>query len=66
MPNEAARYSVTVVKKGKDLKVEYIWSVKNGEIIEGQGSQSILVTHLTRRDEPGSFLVKLERLIAEH
>ncbi len=43
MPNEAIRYSVTVDKKGKDLKLEYIWSVRNGEIIEGQGSQAITV-----------------------
>ncbi|MDQ3750674.1 MAG: hypothetical protein M3367_16900 [Acidobacteriota bacterium] len=43
MPNEAIRYSVTVDKKGKDLKLEYIWSVRNGEIIEGEGSQAIIV-----------------------
>ena len=41
MPNEAIHYSVTVDKKGKDLKLEYIWSVRNGEIVEGQGSRAI-------------------------
>jgi hypothetical protein len=43
IPNELINYSVTVDSKGKDLTLEYIWSVNNGQVVEGQGTQNIKI-----------------------
>lgn len=43
MPNESARYSAVVDTKGKDLKLEYAWFIDAGKILEGQGTQTVIV-----------------------
>ena len=43
MPYESAAYSVSANAAGNDLKLEYVWSVSAGEIVEGQGTQGITV-----------------------
>lgn len=42
-PNNPATYVVKIERKGKELKLEYIWSVNAGEILEGQGTESLVV-----------------------
>jgi hypothetical protein len=42
-PNDSAKYSVEVDTKGKDLKLEYIWHISAGEILQGQNSKSLIV-----------------------
>jgi hypothetical protein len=44
-PNEPIKFSANVDANGKDLKLEYIWFVSNGKIIEGQGTSAIKVEH---------------------
>jgi hypothetical protein len=36
-------YIAHIDEKGKDLKLEYVWSIKGGKILEGQGTTSIKV-----------------------
>jgi hypothetical protein len=42
-PNETATYLVTLDMKGQELKLEYIWSISESEILQGQGTKSISV-----------------------
>lgn len=42
-PNEISYFSADVDAKGKDLKLKYRWFVREGEILEGQGTQTIKV-----------------------
>ena len=44
--NEITYFIVDVDTKGRDLKLEYIWSVSGGKITEGQGTQTIAVKFL--------------------
>jgi hypothetical protein len=41
--NETSYFTADVDKKGKKLKIEYIWTVRGGKIIEGQGMETIAV-----------------------
>jgi hypothetical protein len=41
--NETTYFIADVDMKGKDLKVEYIWTVGGGEIVEGQGTEKIAI-----------------------
>lgn len=42
-PNEVISYSVSIETKEIDSKVEYIWAVSHGKIIEGQDTQNIKI-----------------------
>lgn len=46
---ETVLFTVNVDTKGKELKLEYVWSVDNGKIVQGQGTQTITV-ELSERD----------------
>jgi hypothetical protein len=41
--NEISYFTADVDKKGKELEIEYIWTVHGGEIVEGQGTKTIAV-----------------------
>lgn len=42
--NETATFTVNVTdKNGRDLELEYIWSIDGGKIVEGQGTQVLSV-----------------------
>ena len=55
-PNDLIDYSVTVDTKGKDLTLQYIWSVSDGKIVEGQGAQNIKI----KRPTDGCLTVTVE------
>lgn len=40
---EIASYTFRIDDKGKDLKLEYIWSVSSGKIVEGQGTEHVKI-----------------------
>lgn len=42
-PNDSAIYTANVDTKGKELKIEYVWSINAGEILQGQGTNIIKV-----------------------
>ncbi len=42
-PNETSYFTADVDKKGKELKIEYIWTVRGAKIIKGQGTNTIEV-----------------------
>lgn len=42
-PNEPQIFSVSLSKEAKNYKIEYIWLVHNGEILEGQGTQTVTI-----------------------
>ena len=46
-PGEPFEFFVNVDTKGRDLKLEYVWSVSNGKIIEGQGTPTIKIEFLS-------------------
>lgn len=42
-PGEISTYTASVDTKGKELKLEYVWSVSKGSIVSGQGTSMIEV-----------------------
>jgi hypothetical protein len=42
-PNENTYFSANIDTEGIDLKLEYLWAVSTGEIVEGQGTKNIVV-----------------------
>ena len=61
IPSEPYTFTATVGKEVENYKVEYKWTVSNGEIIEGQGT---LAAKVLLRDAAyyGSLLVNFEVL----
>lgn len=41
--NEAVTFTVNIDEEATDLKLEYVWTINEGEIISGQGTQAITV-----------------------
>lgn len=40
-PGEMAAFTASVDTKGKELRLEYVWSVSSGTIVSGQGTSTI-------------------------
>jgi hypothetical protein len=57
-PNETSYFTVDVDKKGKELKIEYVWTVRGGKIIEGQGTQTIAVKVLEEHNLSAEIEIK--------
>ncbi|CAN5734338.1 hypothetical protein BH20ACI4_BH20ACI4_07770 [soil metagenome] len=41
--NETATFTVNVYEKPEGLKLEYVWSIDGGKIVEGQGTQVLTI-----------------------
>ncbi len=54
-PNNPATFTVNVDTKGKELNLEYIWSISAGEIISGQNTPT-----LTVKQPDGNLTVTVE------
>jgi hypothetical protein len=49
-PGDPVTFTVQVDTRGKDLKLEYVWSISVGEIVSGQGTSEILVKRRNSND----------------
>lgn len=49
-PNNPAQYTAAVDTKGKNLNIEYVWSVSAGEILKGQGTKILIVRQPEREN----------------
>jgi hypothetical protein len=44
MPGDEMPFSVSLGEEAKNLNLEYVWEISNGEIIKGQGTTAIIIS----------------------
>lgn len=62
MPGDEMPFSVSLGVEAKNLKLEYVWEISNGEIIKGQGTTVIIISTAGLAGTPVVAIVEIKGL----